>query len=244
VTFEQRDPFYVVDLTDPENPTAVGELDVSGFSEYLHPIDDDDKVLVAVGQETNDEGNTVGMAVSLFDSTDPANPKLLDRLVVENEENQWSSSSVSWDAASFRYLKLGPQSGYLIIPLTIYSWDDSIIWEGGCEDCGLEEKPEEGGEAITTEEEATSEPENFEGFAVFSIENNKITEEFDMIDHRESTTTFTDGYWYCGWLPERSFVFSGHVMTLKGHSVKSTNLVDGSLVWSIEADELGGCSAE
>jgi hypothetical protein len=231
VTFEQRDPFYVVNLTNPENPTAVGELNVSGFSEYLHPIDDDDKVLVAVGQETNDEGNTIGVAVSLFDSTDPANPRLLDRLVVENEENQWSSSSVSWDAASFRYLKLGPQSGYLIIPLTIYSWDDSIVWE---------EKLEEG-ENITTEE-ATSETDNFEGFAVFSIENNNIARTFDMIDHSESMT-FTDGYWYCGWLPERSFVFSGHVMTLKGHSVKSTNLADGSLVWSIEADELGGCSA-
>ncbi len=38
VTFRQIDPLYTIDLTDPEDPTLIGELKIPGFSEYLHPL--------------------------------------------------------------------------------------------------------------------------------------------------------------------------------------------------------------
>jgi hypothetical protein len=38
VTFEQTDPFYVVDVADPAHPTVLGALHLSGWSSYLHPV--------------------------------------------------------------------------------------------------------------------------------------------------------------------------------------------------------------
>jgi inhibitor of cysteine peptidase len=41
VTFEQIDPFFVIDLTSPTSPVILGELKMPGYSTYLHPYDDD-----------------------------------------------------------------------------------------------------------------------------------------------------------------------------------------------------------
>lgn len=36
VTYEQTDPLFSVDFSDPENPKILGKLKIPGFSEYLH----------------------------------------------------------------------------------------------------------------------------------------------------------------------------------------------------------------
>eukprot|EP00980_Cylindrotheca_fusiformis_P009834 scaffold2167_cov145-Cylindrotheca_fusiformis.AAC.1 len=101
VTFLQRDPFYTVDLSDPTNISILGKLDITGFSQYLHPIENG-KIL-AVGQETDDRGTTIGMQISLFDASDPTELTLLDRLVLLNKENGWTSSGASWEPKAFRF---------------------------------------------------------------------------------------------------------------------------------------------
>ncbi len=73
VTFRQIDPFYTVDLSDPENPRVVGELKIPGFSSYLHPIGDG--LVIGVGSAADEQtGQVTGAKVSLFDVTDPAAP--------------------------------------------------------------------------------------------------------------------------------------------------------------------------
>ncbi len=69
VTFKQIDPFFVVDLSNPKNPSLSGELKIPGFSSYLHPIASD-KIL-GVGSENGK------VKVTLFDVVDPSNPKEL-----------------------------------------------------------------------------------------------------------------------------------------------------------------------
>ena len=66
VTFKETDPFFVIDLSDPKSPQLKGELQLPGYSAYLHPITKD-KVL-GIGRE----GSQV--KVSLFDVSDPAKP--------------------------------------------------------------------------------------------------------------------------------------------------------------------------
>src|SRR6201999_1132705 len=39
VTFRQTDPLYTVDLSRPEAPKVLGELKITGYSAYLHPVD-------------------------------------------------------------------------------------------------------------------------------------------------------------------------------------------------------------
>jgi hypothetical protein len=54
VTFESVDPLYVLDLHDPNQPRKAGELTITGYSDYLHPVSDGR--LLGVGQNVNSSG--------------------------------------------------------------------------------------------------------------------------------------------------------------------------------------------
>ena len=41
VTFENMDPLWTIDLSNPTSPTIMGELKVPGVSTYIHPLSDD-----------------------------------------------------------------------------------------------------------------------------------------------------------------------------------------------------------
>ena len=74
VTFEQTDPLFTIDLSDPLNPQVIGELHIPGFSTYLHPMDGDH--LLSIGMAGLDDGTLTGMAVNIFDVTDFTDPQL------------------------------------------------------------------------------------------------------------------------------------------------------------------------
>jgi len=50
VTFKKVDPFFVIDLEDPTNPKILGKLKISGYSDYLHPYDENH--IIGIGKET------------------------------------------------------------------------------------------------------------------------------------------------------------------------------------------------
>ena len=85
VTFRQTDPLYVIDLSDPANPTLQGELKIPGYSAYLHPIDETH--LLGIGQEADDNGHhpgPPGVAVRRErpDEPDPGRPGRLPEPVL------------------------------------------------------------------------------------------------------------------------------------------------------------------
>lgn len=82
VTFRETDPLFVIDVADPAKPKVLGELKIPGFSNYLHPLDENH--LIGFGYDTVAQKNpsggeplilTKGMKISLFDVTDFHNPK-------------------------------------------------------------------------------------------------------------------------------------------------------------------------
>jgi hypothetical protein len=75
VTYQQTDPLFTVDLSDPERPQLAGQLRVPGYSTYLHPMDDDH--LLAIGLGGDDWGAGGNLVVSMFDVSDFANPQRL-----------------------------------------------------------------------------------------------------------------------------------------------------------------------
>jgi len=81
VTFKRIDPLFVIDLSDPKDPKILGELKIPGFSDYLHPYDENH--IIGVGKETADNqwgGTSIkGVKLSLFDASDVNNPKQLDQ---------------------------------------------------------------------------------------------------------------------------------------------------------------------
>lgn len=74
VTFRQIDPLFVVDLADPAAPTVLGEVELPGFSEYIHPFDDGH--LLTIGRDADTDGRTRGVALRIFDVSNPAAPAL------------------------------------------------------------------------------------------------------------------------------------------------------------------------
>jgi len=108
VTFRQTDPLYVVDLSDPVNPAAVGELQLTGYSAYLHPAGDGR--LIGVGQEANARGRVLGTQVSLFDVSHPSKPDLLARYQLNG-----GRSEAEVDPHAFLFW---PKTGLVLIPVT------------------------------------------------------------------------------------------------------------------------------
>ena len=94
VTFRQTDPFYTVDLSDPTDPRVRGELKITGYSGYLHPVGDG--LVLGIGQDATDTGRTTGAKATLFDVSDLDAPTAL---------GTWSagggSTSVEWDHRAF-----------------------------------------------------------------------------------------------------------------------------------------------
>jgi hypothetical protein len=135
---------------DPDGAKILGELQISGFSSYLHSINANDTLLVAVGQEADANGRILGVQITLFDATNASNPIQLQRSVVEQDPSVFSSSSVQWDFKSFRWLSLGDAVGILIIPLQIISFD-STKFDG-----------------------------NFDGFVAYDVSRNGITKRLNI----------------------------------------------------------------
>jgi hypothetical protein len=80
VTFRQTDPLYTLDLSNPTSPAVVGELKILGYSAYLHPAGDG--LLIGIGQDATEQGRAIGTQVALFDVSDPANPKQIQKHLV------------------------------------------------------------------------------------------------------------------------------------------------------------------
>lgn len=80
VTFRRIDPFHVLDLSDPENPSLEGELKLPGFSSYLHPLGEDR--ILGIGEEDNE------VKAVIFDVSDPTNPVTEDSYILDES---WSA---------------------------------------------------------------------------------------------------------------------------------------------------------
>jgi len=84
VTFRQVDPFYVIDFESPTEPELLSELELPGFSSYLHPINDN--YVLGIGEE-NGRVKSV-----LFDVTDPTDTSVADDLVLDEYTSAIDSS--------------------------------------------------------------------------------------------------------------------------------------------------------
>lgn len=88
VTYRLTDPLYVLDLSNPADPKVAGELQVSGYSDYLFPLSD--TLLLGVGKEAIADGGAgdgrfawyQGVKLSLIDVSDPTQPREAARSIV------------------------------------------------------------------------------------------------------------------------------------------------------------------
>ena len=134
VTFKETDPLFVIDTANPKAPKVLGELKIPGFSNYLHPIDENH--LLGIGYDTEvrmDENAkepmvlTKGMKLSLFDVSDFNHPKEKQAVVIGD---RGTYSAVQYDhKALFRDVR----NSYYGFPITVYSAtdeEDRLKYEG------------------------------------------------------------------------------------------------------------------
>jgi len=82
ITYRNTDPLFAADLSDEKNPKLVGELEITGFSEYLHFWGEDK--LLGLGLETDPKtGEQKGLKLAMFDMSDPAALKVLGSEVLD-----------------------------------------------------------------------------------------------------------------------------------------------------------------
>lgn len=116
VTFKKIDPLFVIDIKDPKNPSVLGKLKIPGYSDYLHPYDEDH--IIGIGKEAAEaeEGNFAwyqGVKMAIFDVSDVENPKELHKVVIGD---RGTDSPALYDHKAFLFDK---KKNLLVIPITL-----------------------------------------------------------------------------------------------------------------------------
>lgn len=140
VTFRKVDPFFAISLADPYNPKILGELKISGYSDYLHLYDENH--VVGVGKETiaaeqGDFSWYQGVKISLFDVSNMSEPKEIAKYEIGD---RGTDSPVLTDHKAFLFDK---EKNLLVLPVSVAKVDESkypyglppyasgeIVWQG------------------------------------------------------------------------------------------------------------------
>jgi len=139
VTFRKIDPLFVIDLTAPENPKVLGYLKVTGYSDYLHPYDENH--IIGIGKETagGDENFAwyQGLKISLFDVSDVENPTEIGKIEIGD---RGTDSEALRDHKAFLFDK---EKNLLVIPVSLAEINEAeyngevpdwaygeVIWRG------------------------------------------------------------------------------------------------------------------
>jgi len=122
VTFKKIDPLFVIDLSNPFAPIVLGQLKITGYSDYLHPYDENH--VIGIGKETveAEEGDFAwyqGVKISLFDVSDVEHPKEIDKYEIGD---RGTDSPVLRDHKSFLFDRA---KGLLIMPVLVAEIDEA-----------------------------------------------------------------------------------------------------------------------
>jgi len=209
VTFEQIDPLFVLDLSDPRNPQTLGELKIPGFSNYLHPYDEHH--LIGLGQDTtvdeHGQVRTKGVKLSLFDVRDVNSPKEVD---VYTLGEQGSSSIAEHDHRAFLFSK---DRNLLVVPVSL-----------------MEKRPSPDGTRVYSQF-------TFSGSVVFALDEEGFDLR-GRIDHSDGGSAATSDYWggygYYDNTVRRNFYIEDTLYTFSNRYLKMHTIEDLNEVNSID----------
>jgi len=122
VTFKKVDPLFVIDLSDPSDPEVLGYLKITGYSDYLHPYDENHIIGIGketVASETGDFAWYQGVKVSLFDVSDVSNPIEVGKIEIGDR----GTDSVALH--EHKAVLFDREKGILVLPITLAEIDES-----------------------------------------------------------------------------------------------------------------------
>lgn len=200
VTFEQVDPLYVIDLSNPSEPSIAGELEIPGYSDYLHPIGND--LLLGIGKDAKlDQHGTSwyqGVKVSLFDVKDINQPIELSNIIIGK---RGSSTALEYDLHSFAGIQQDGQYRFAF-PISVHNGsvqEDS--WRGP---------------------ESQFYHWSQSGLYLFEIKDNQLTQAGALITNRSSDSNLDNNYWSNRFL-RRGLIQEDEVYHLRGQDLYKAN---------------------
>jgi inhibitor of cysteine peptidase len=116
VTFKKVDPFFIIDVKDPTNPAILGWLKIPGYSDYLHPLDENHIIGLgkdAVPAEEGDFAWYQGVKISLFDVTNVSAPIETSQFKIGE---RGTDSPALYDHKAFLFNK---DTGLMVIPVLV-----------------------------------------------------------------------------------------------------------------------------
>jgi inhibitor of cysteine peptidase len=210
VTFQQVDPFFVIDLKNPSNPTILGKLKIPGYSDYLQPYDENH--IIGFGKDTiqtkgwNGQGQAFyeGMKVAIFDVTDVNNPVQTSQALIGD---RGTDSEI---LRNHKALLFSPEKNLLAFPVTVMEVDNQT----------------------TSQQPASSIPAygsfSFQGLYVYSIDLVKGLQYRGRISHLS-----TEDYRMAGnsWYDsdkniDRALYIGDTLYTMSAAMIKANNIAD------------------
>ncbi len=213
VTFKKVDPLFVIDLSDPEEPEVLGKLKIPGYSDYLHPLDEDH--IIGIGKDTieAEEGNFAwyqGLKMAVFDVSDVEHPKELHKVVIGD---RGTDSYALYDHKAFLY---DAERELLVIPVLLAEIDEEQ-YSGDVPDYAY-------GDYV------------FQGAYVYDL---TVEDGFDLrgrITHMEDDDFDKYGYYYYdyGYAIKRSLYIGDALYTVSDNVVQANSLDDLGQIASVE----------
>ncbi|MDE6501747.1 MAG: beta-propeller domain-containing protein [Ruminococcus sp.] len=122
VTYEQTDPLFAIDLSDPTNPTILDEFKILGYSTYMQEWDDG--LLLGFGVNADEDGIETGIKLTMFDNSDPYNLNAVATYTLDRSDDEWLYSEAVWERKA---LLIAPEKNLIGIPVTLekYAYDVS-----------------------------------------------------------------------------------------------------------------------
>jgi inhibitor of cysteine peptidase len=123
VTFKKVDPLFVIDLANPNNPTVLGKLKIPGYSDYLHPYDENH--IIGIGKDTVEAEENLknqrdldfawyqGIKMAIFDVSNVENPIELHKIVIGD---RGTNSEALHNHKAFLFDR---EKNLLVLPITL-----------------------------------------------------------------------------------------------------------------------------
>ncbi len=222
VTFKKIDPFFTIDLSDPYHPKILGKLKIPGYSDYLHPYDENH--IIGIGKDTVEaldsqkESRNLdfawyqGLKIALFDVSDFENPKEVAKLVLGD---RGTDSTALYDHKAFLFDK---EKELLVIPVSI---------------CEISEEIKQQNDNYTGSMYGDF---TFQGAYVYNLNINNGFEYKGQITHLTKNDLIKSsyyGYWGSSTII-RSLYINDVLYTISNNMVKMNNLENIDEIGSVE----------
>jgi hypothetical protein len=132
VTFEQIDPLFTFDLSDPADPKLLGQVDIPGFASYIAPLGTDHLLTIGRAGGEGDIGVGRGYQLRVFDVTDLTAPTPLGADTPPLRDDEYAYSLAEYEPLAFQFLADAGRdnAGLLSIPAQISSPDPERALSG------------------------------------------------------------------------------------------------------------------